>query len=330
MQNKVRRSNFILNKNRYKDIKYIFIYDLLYNINNYQLKKMTNIIWIDNNLLCKITHNLKDKYICICTKDLFKNVKSNYKIGDIFCLRKTEKTYERLGIVVSFIDDNKIAIFKLSPLKAMIKSRLTDAITNKNMDSASRKITKILRHQIKDYDLTMTKEGYVSLFDIYRLNLKELQNIYIDDIKEIVATSEKKRLELKSINEKENRIFIRATQGHNLIVGNMIDDNLAFKHIDLSTHIQYIYHGTKYEYLDLILKDGLKRMNRKHIHFVENINRDKQISGFKKISNAILKIDMKKCMEDGIVFYKSTNDVILTEGIDGIIPTKYIVEQIYY
>ncbi len=208
-------------------------------------------------------------------------------------------------------------------------------MTDKNTNLASKKLTQILRHQIKHYNLNMTTEGFVNINDIFSLNLKEFKNINLDDIKEIVATNNKKRLELKYVNDissntMEINVFIRATQGHNTDVGNMIDDTKALELIDLSTHIQYIYHGTKYEYLDSILKDGLKRMNRKHIHFVENINRDEQISGFKKISNAILKIDMKKCMEDGIVFYKSTNDVILTEGIDGIIPTKYIVEQIYY
>ena len=66
-------------------------------------------------------------------------------------------------------------------------------------------------------------------------------------------------------------------------------------------------------------------MDRKHIHFVENISKKEQISGFKNISDVILTIDMNKCIGDGIVFYKSTNNVILTEGIDGIIPSKYII-----
>ena len=33
---------------------------------------------------------------------------------------------------------------------------------------------------------------------------------------------------------------------------------------------------------------------------------------------------MTDAMRDGIIFYESTNDVILTEGINGIIPAKYL------
>jgi 2'-phosphotransferase len=209
------------------------------------------------------------------------------------------------------------------------------------IDKASRKLTQILRHKIVDYNLIMNEEGYVKITDIYSLNLKEFKNINNNDINQIVETNEKKRFELKIINEE---LFIRATQGHNTNVGLFINDSKSLTKItlsdvsdttdvsnvsDVSTNTNYnIYHGTKKEYLNSIIKTGLNKMNRKHIHFVENINRDKQMSGFKNSSDIILKINMKLCIEDGIVFYKSSNNVILTEGINGLISSKYIIEII--
>ena len=36
-----------------------------------------------------------------------------------------------------------------------------------------------------------------------------------------------------------------------------------------------------------------------------------------------IEIDMAKAMNDGIIFSISKNGVILSRGIDGVIPTKY-------
>lgn len=37
----------------------------------------------------------------------------------------------------------------------------------------------------------------------------------------------------------------------------------------------------------------------------------------------IIEIDMESAMKDGIEFFISANNVILTEGIDGLLPAKY-------
>jgi 2'-phosphotransferase len=37
----------------------------------------------------------------------------------------------------------------------------------------------------------------------------------------------------------------------------------------------------------------------------------------------IIEIDMAAAIKDGIKFFISTNNVILTEGIDGTLPPKY-------
>lgn len=190
------------------------------------------------------------------------------------------------------------------------------------LDRASRKLTQILRHQIIDYNLEISPNGYVKLNDILNLKLRELKNLTINDINLIVDTNEKKRLEINII---DNQIYIRAVQGHNKNVGQLIVDDEALIEIKSDYPNQYIYHGTQSLYVNSIMKNGLNRMNRKHIHFVENIESEKQISGFRTNSNSIITVDMKKCMEDGIKFYKSNNNVILTEGNNGIIEAKYFI-----
>ena len=62
------------------------------------------------------------------------------------------------------------------------------------------------------------------------------------------------------------------------------------------------------------------KKNRKHIHFVSEIVKHKQISGYKKESNVIIIIDMKKCLEVGKSmednFHHYDIDLIITDLIE--------------
>jgi 2'-phosphotransferase len=67
-------------------------------------------------------------------------------------------------------------------------------------------------------------------------------------------------------------------------------------------------------------------MSRKHIHLIGEPIKENRTSGFKDKSNRIILIDMEQCMSDGMIFYRSANNVILTEGINGVIGPKYFTE----
>lgn len=47
------------------------------------------------------------------------------------------------------------------------------------------------------------------------------------------------------------------------------------------------------------------------------------ISGMRQSCDIYISIDMIEAMKDGINFYISSNNVILTEGINGVLPPKY-------
>lgn len=67
-------------------------------------------------------------------------------------------------------------------------------------------------------------------------------------------------------------------------------------------------------------------MSRNHIHFAPGMPKDKEvISGMRNSCDVIIQIDMFKAIKDGINFYISANNVILTEGIDGTLPPKYFL-----
>ena len=151
------------------------------------------------------------------------------------------------------------------------------------------------------------------------LKKKGHKDISEERIRKIVETNEKKRFELL---EKKHHIFIRATQGHSMKI--VTSEDLLTKIEDASQY-PVVIHGTFSKFWPLIKAEGLKRMSRIHIHFAPGMPKEEGvISGMRGSCDIIIEIDMEAAIKDGIPFFISTNNVILTEGVDGLLPAKYI------
>ena len=144
--------------------------------------------------------------------------------------------------------------------------------------------------------------------------------------------------------------FIRANQGHS-IKGVEAENLLSPITLDDQKTIpQTVVHGTFYGAWESILKDGgLKSMSRNHVHFStgppleevikeqeENdksqtrgllqklMEQNKVISGMRPDAQILVYVDIQKALEEGdMKWWKSENGVILTDGADGVIATKY-------
>jgi 2'-phosphotransferase len=88
-----------------------------------------------------------------------------------------------------------------------------------------------------------------------------------------------------------------------------------------------VVHGTYLEAYDKIKETGLNKMGRNHIHMAIGYpGSDGVISGMRGSCEVIIEINLAKAMlgEDKIAFHKSSNNVVLSEGLeDGSIPFKY-------
>lgn len=89
-----------------------------------------------------------------------------------------------------------------------------------------------------------------------------------DMLKEIVATDSKQRY---SFNEDGTKI--RANQGHSIP---WVEVDL--KKIELG-EIKTLYHGTGRKSLESILEQGLKKMERNHVHLSKTIDIAKVVGG---------------------------------------------------
>ena len=177
----------------------------------------------------------------------------------------------------------------------------------------SRLVTKILRHKLNT--INHNEDGYVLVSDL----IKRVPKLTINILKDIVKTDNKNRFDIKEIN---NNLYVRANQGHSS--GNLNDDKIFEK---INEPIIGCYHGTYSDKVDIITKNGLSIMKRKHIHIAES---DDSISGKRASCNVKIYIDTEKAMNDGIKFYRSSNNVILTRGNSkGILESKYFIKIEY-
>ena len=178
---------------------------------------------------------------------------------------------------------------------------------------SSKYLSWALRHGLSQLNLVPNSEGYVKLSDLIS---KSDRIIIKEEVIKIVDNCPKQRFGTKMI---DGEMYIRANQGHSKSIGDLIESENLLKKLD--TPLDNVFHGTYYKNLELIKSSGLNRMSRKHIHFAKSLD---AASGKRANCNLLVYVDMKKAMDDGIVFYESDNGVILSEGIDGVIPSKYL------
>lgn len=117
------------------------------------------------------------------------------------------------------------------------------------------------------------------------------------------------------------RLYIRAFQGHSIPC---INPKLLYKRVLSSSEIPVCVHGTFWSNWNLVMTEGLRRMSRLHIHFARGLPGDDYIvSGIRSKAEVAIFVDVELAMSHNIVFWLSGNNVILTEGINGLLPKIY-------
>lgn len=171
------------------------------------------------------------------------------------------------------------------------------------MKRESRYLSKLLRHNPEN--LEMDKNGYVSVDQV----LSKL-NITIDILNEIVESNDKQRFAYN-----DDKTKIRANQGHSLDVD--IDD------LKIMSTCSFLFHGTDANLNSVIMKEGLKKMNRQYVHMSYDLLTAKKVGKRKNKNVIIYYIDAGQMIKDGLEIFKSKNGVYLTDYVD----PKYIVNQ---
>lgn len=202
--------------------------------------------------------------------------------------------------------------------------------------SFSKTLAWMLRHAAVKRGLPVSHDGYV-LWDDMK-NMQEFTrlnggNSFSDEeLKAVVQQNDKQRFATKYENEK---LYVRANQGHSNKVASQIQEDKLLTQLSIDDLIKYpvVVHGTtRTAYETCIRKQGLKKMGRSHIHFAisdDFVESNTNQSGIRSSSDVLIYVSMQQAMLDGIVFYISDNNVILTTGVDGCLSPKYFTRVKY-
>src|SRR6266536_2926130 len=121
-------------------------------------------------------------------------------------------------------------------------------MTDKETARTSKFLSLILRHEPERVGLKLGEAGWVGVEELLQAVSRHGVAITLDQLKHIVATSDKKRFAFSEDGQR-----IRASQGHSLEV------DLQYPP---QSPPEVLYHGTAARFLDGIRKDGLQRLER--------------------------------------------------------------------
>jgi putative RNA 2'-phosphotransferase len=180
----------------------------------------------------------------------------------------------------------------------------TSTMSNR-LVTVSKFASKYLRHEPEALGLTLEPGGWVLVADLLAGAARIGFPITRDELDRVVTENDKQRLSFDETGAK-----IRANQGHSAEV------DLQLKEAEPP---EELFHGTVQKFLEAILTDGLKKMDRHDVHLSKDIQTATKV-GQRRGKPVVLAIDSGKMAADGFQFRLSDNGVWLTDHV----PPEYI------
>ncbi len=166
-----------------------------------------------------------------------------------------------------------------------------------------RYLSYVLRHNPGELGLTLDAGGWTSSTVLLAALQAGRPNTTMNDLREVVLKDSKGRFSFSP-----DETLFRANQGHSVDV-----DLKLTKHIPPAT----LYHGTSSDLIPTLLVEGLRKMQRHHVHLSADLATALQVAR-RRPRPVVLVVRADRMSEDGIAFYLSANDVWL---VDAVAPT---------
>ncbi|CBJ48615.1 phosphotransferase [Ectocarpus siliculosus] len=187
----------------------------------------------------------------------------------------------------------------------------------------SKRLTYALRHGAEKLGLRLRPDGFVSLDEL--LSKPSFRGVSREQVEQVVASDEKGRMTIATFPVSggeaagsasacadpgaatNQAVFIRANQGHS--VKGVIDEEKLLTRVEDAADVPVCVHGTDRKSWSNIREEGLRCMNRTHIHFAAGLPGESGvISGMRKACKVLIYVDVAAAMSDGVAFFRSTNN----------------------
>lgn len=172
-------------------------------------------------------------------------------------------------------------------------------------------LCRVLRHDPDSIGIAMNKQAWVNAGElISRFNARYCNKPFylsLPVLMEVVRSDNKQRYGLQG---KGKDLMIRCRQGH----------SIPWLEMDYREAVppDILYHGTIMPYLDSILREGLRPMERQNVHLSWDMGTARKVANRRrKIGDpVILQVNAAQMAADGVTFYLADNDVWLTDYVE--------------
>jgi putative RNA 2'-phosphotransferase len=165
----------------------------------------------------------------------------------------------------------------------------------------SRQLSRLLRHAAPQEGLVLDPQGHAPLDEVLLLLARHCPGVTREEVLAVVRTvePEKQRFSLDADG------WIRANYGHSLPerVRHPVADPPAV-----------LYHGTTQAALALILREGLRPMQRQYVHLTTDRDLARRVGG-RRGAPALVRVDSAQALGAGVVFYRANPVFWLSDGL---------------
>ncbi len=171
---------------------------------------------------------------------------------------------------------------------------------SKRLESTSKFLSLVLRHQPEVIGLSLDDAGWANVAELIELANKHKRPLTPELLQEVVLTNDKKRFAFSTDGSK-----IRASQGHSVVVD---------LELPVVTPPEFLYHGTATRFLESIKQQGLLPGSRQHVHLSADHATAIKV-GQRHGKPIVLVVAALQMHESGYAFYYSENGVWLVAAV---------------
>ena len=178
-------------------------------------------------------------------------------------------------------------------------------MNNSRLVKISKYLSRHLRHTPERLGIELSPGGWVAVDRLLAASSDRNFPIQLAELKEVVAKNDKQRFSFDSTGT-----LIRANQGHSITVDLQLEPAVP---------PDVLYHGTGKGAVESILKSGICKMSRHHVHLSANIETAQKV-GARHGLPVVFTIAAEAMHDRGYTFYCSENGVWLVECV----PPEYL------